>query len=293
VPQHPFEKLYKDTATTLTIEKIDTLEVKETDTVVAWIKEEYEASGSPDLREPTVQFDLFENQGASITRLAHAAQDKLKEIDPEYKVEETERLAALLLGASLIRRASQMATPPISSNPAGEAAATKRGWKTLEDAIKQLKVYEDKLVRKGTAVLRKQKDLRAAWEQDEDDGSFLDAAGDVQRRLDFAAQPAYKALFANTKVNAELLGEGSELYVDAMAFFRGREGRDIPKTRLTLARDQAFTLLLIALDDLRPLLLDAYENNEEAQGKLEGNFWKRLAKLSKPRKLRKKDEAKK
>jgi hypothetical protein len=293
MPKHPFEKLYGDNAVTLTIEKIDTLEVKETDTVVVWIKEEYEASGSPDLREPTVQFDLFENQGASITRLAHAAQDKLKEIDPEYKVEETERLAALLLGASLIRRASQMATPPISSNPTGEAAANKRGWKTLEDAIKQLKVYEDKLVRKGAAVLRKQKDLRAAWEEDEDDGTFLDAAGDVQRRLDFAAQPAYKALFANTKVNAELLGEGSELYVDAMAFFRGREGRDIPKTRLTLARDQAFTLLLIALDDIRPLLLDAYENNEEAQGKLEGNFWKRLAKLSKPRKPRKKDEANK
>lgn len=293
MPKNPFETLYGQSATKLAIEKLDSLEVKETDTIVAWIKAEYEASGSPEMREPTVQFDLFENQGASVTRLAHAAQDKLKEIDPEYKPEETERLAALVIGASLIRRASQMATPPVSSNPEGETAAKKRGWKTLEDAIKHLKVYEDKLVSKGLAVLRKQKELRAAWEEDEDDGTFLDAAGDVQRRLDFAAQPAYKALFTNTKVNAELLGEGSELYVDAMAFFRGREGREIPKTRLTLARDQAFTLLLIALDDLRPLLLDAYEDNEEAQGKLEGSFWKRLAKLSKPRKLRKKDEVKK
>lgn len=76
-----------------------------------------------------------------------------------------------------------------------------------------------------------------------------------------------------------------------MAFFRGREGRQIPKTRLTLARDQSFTMLLISLEELRPLLRAAYRKTPEALARIDGTFWKNLERLSRPRKKRKKEEA--
>lgn len=287
--ENPFPALYGKSATQLVIEDIDAIEVKDIDTITAWMKKEYEESGEKDLREPTIRFALFENQAVSVVRLTHAAHDRLPSIDPSFETAETERTAALVLAAHLLRRASRMAVVPVSADPAGEEVAARRKWSTLQDAIDDLKVYEAKLVRKGSAALRKHRALRDRWEEDKDDGTFEDAADDVRRRLDFAAQPEFKAIFQNSRVNEELLAEGHALYKDAMVFYRGREGRNIPKVGITLARDQAFTLLLKALDELRPLLVEAYEGNEDALKKLEGEFWRLLDRFSKPRKPRKKE----
>lgn len=50
--------------------------------------------------------------------------------------------------------------------------------------------------------------------------------------------------------------------------------------RLREGRDQAFTLLLLALDKLQPLLVEAYEGEEDLRSKLQGEFWRRLDRFS-------------
>jgi hypothetical protein len=145
--------------------------------------------------------------------------------------------------------------------------------------------HQDKFVELGEAALSGQPALLDQWREDTDDGSFADAADDVRRRLDFVA--ANKAPFEGSKVNAALLQEGEALHRDALAFFKGREGTSAPKEKLTLARDQAFTLLLNRLDRLQLILRAAYRDDPEARKKIDGGYWRRLQRLSRPRRKRK------
>jgi hypothetical protein len=289
IPKHPFATLYGKPAIELVLTELDTIKPKEIDTVISWVKATTEELQVQDLREPTVSMPLFEESTLSLLRLAQKAAPELPSYQPDFEDSEIEDTAALLLAATLIRRESANTTTSVSSTPEGDEVATRRKWKTLEDAITALKTYEDEIVELGSAVLRKKRDLKAQWEHDEDDGTFIDAAGDVRRRLDFVDK--HKELFKGSKINNDFLKQGEDLYKDAMAFFRGREGRQTPKTEMTLARDQAFTLLIKSIEELRPLLILAYKGDTDAQSKLAGKFWKRLERLSKPRKPRKSDES--
>ena len=136
----------------------------------------------------------------------------------------------------------------------------------------------------GEAVLSNQPALLDQWREDTDDGTFSDAAEDVRRRLDLRA--ANNGLFNGSAVTPDLIEKGEVLYRDAMAFFKGREGVGLPKQQLTLARDQAFTLLLERVDRLRLVLRAAYRNDAEARRKIQGGYWKRLERLSRPRRKR-------
>ncbi|MFW5740073.1 MAG: hypothetical protein ACOC1F_06875 [Myxococcota bacterium] len=154
----------------------------------------------------------------------------------------------------------------------------------VEDAISELKECETELVELGEAVVSGYPDLLRAWREDTDDGSFPDAASDVRRRLDLIQSNEDK--FENTVVTQELRDRAEALHGDAWAFYRGREGRTASKTQLTLARDHAFTLLLERVDRLRLVLRAAYYGNAEVRKKIEGGYWRRLERLSMPRRKR-------
>jgi hypothetical protein len=284
LPESPFQSIYQRPLNEL-IAGIDSLELLNIDTISHWVKSAYEASKPPEEKEATVKLDYFEPHVLSVVSLALSAKDGLKQIDPNFEPSEVDDLASLLLALSLLRRAAKKSVVPVSSDPEGEAIAKRRQWSTLADAIADLKEYEGRLVKKGRLVLRKNATLRNEWEADTDDGTFTDAAGDVRRRLDFVGD--HKDLFQGGVVTPKLLEEGELLHREGNVFFRGREGRSIPKEQLTLYRDWALTMLIPALEEIQPLLVESYEGNEQALSKLEGDFWKQLNKLSKPRRPRK------
>lgn len=283
LPESPFQNIYQKSLHEL-IAGIDSLELREIDTVSLWVKTSYEASGAPPEKEAATKLEYFEPGAVSVASLALSKRGELKALDPNFEPSEVDELAALLLALSLLRRAASGTVAPVSSNPEGEEIAARRKWSTLADAIADLKDYEGRLVKKGAVVLRRDADLLAQWEADTDDGTFNDAADDVRRRLDFVA--ARKALFQGGVVTAKLLEEGETLFKESKIFFRGREGRTIPKEQLTQHRDWALTMLILALRQIQPLLVEAYEGNEHALLKLSGDFWRKLNKLAKPRRPR-------
>jgi hypothetical protein len=256
--------------------------VNGTEDIVTWIKT---ASASvAQTREPTISVPLFDNYVLSLLRLGHGLKEP-KRFAPDWNPQELEDIAALLLATVLFRRARAGTTVPAASSEEGEQAAARRGWNVVEDAISELKDFENEIVELGAAVLSGQPDLLKTWLEDTDDGSFPDAAGDVRRRLDFVV--GHEDKFANTVVDKPMRDRGESLLADAGAFYRGREGRGTPKTQLTLARDQAFTLLMERLPRLQLVLRAAYRGNAEAREKIDGGYWRRLQRLSMPRRKRK------
>ncbi|MBI5480697.1 MAG: hypothetical protein HY906_17700 [Deltaproteobacteria bacterium] len=280
---HPFEELFGQPALELALHRLDSLPVQATNRIVLWLRRSAEGLTEGELREPTIRVGLFESYVVSLLNLAGEVTD-MRRYAPDWNAVELEESAGLLLAAALVRRASAQTAAPVASTDAGEQAAARRGWRTVEDAVTDLKEYEDALVELGEAALSDRPAALDAWRKDQDDGTFEDAAGDVRRRLDFVAdKPTF---FAGTVIDADYLQRGETLHSDAWAFFRGREGRGVPKTQLTLARDQAFTLLLARIERLRLILAAAYRENPEARAKVEGRFWRRLERLSKPRRKR-------
>ena len=282
LPPNPFQSLYNKTALDLASESFDSVPVKDTDRIIEWIGKA--AEGKDDVREPTVSVPLFETYTLSLLSLAKGI-DKPKFYAPDWKDSELEDIAALLVGAALVRRARAGTAAAVAATEEGEDAAKRRGWKVVEDAIGQLKDCESELVELGESVLSGYPTLLQKWREDTDDGSFPDAASDVRRRLDIVK--ANEDKFKDTVVTQELRDRAEALHADAWAFYRGREGRLTSKTQLTLARDRAFTLLLERLDRLRLVLRAAYRGNAEVRQKIEGGYWRRLERLSMPRRKRK------
>ncbi len=132
-------------------------------------------------------------------------------------------------------------------------------------------------------------DLLSVWQAAPADGSFIAMADSVQVRLDLAKE--HSALFANTRVDTELLDRGKKLLKEARVFFRGREGRELPRQRLTLARDQAFSMLLPRLERQRVVLRSAYFGDALSLKLIDGTFFKNLSRISKARKPRKAKKA--
>jgi hypothetical protein len=286
----PVPSIFSQPALDLTLKGFHSLEVKGVSVLVDWVAENAAHLTPETLKEPTIKVPLFESYVISTLGLAAAAKD-IKLFAPDWDSNELEESASLLVAAFLIRRESSQKAAQTSSSPEGEEAATRRGWKVVEDAISDLKEDEDELVALGAAILSGKPEKLAAFVEDTDDGSFADAAGDVQRRLDFIKHEDHKALFANTAITEEFLTKRQQLFNDAWAFFLGREGRQVPKTKLTLARDQAFSLLLERLIRLQHILKAVYYRNAEAREKLEGSYWKRLERLGKARRKRTPQEA--
>ncbi|MBI5480325.1 MAG: hypothetical protein HY906_15790 [Deltaproteobacteria bacterium] len=287
LPPHPLSQIYGKPALELALHLLDSVPVEQRQLLLAWIRSAAENLSASELREPTIRVPLFESHVVSLLNLAVAAGD-LRRYANDWTPPELEEVAALLVSASLIRRASAQTGTPAATTEAGERAAARRGWQTVEQAITDLKQLEDQLVELGEAALSGRPADLQTWRADEDDGTFADAAGDVRRRLDFVAHNP--GLFAGTALDAALRAKAEELHADAWAFFRGREGRGVPKTQLTLARDQAFTLLIPRVERLRLILRAAYPDNAEARAKVDGVFWRRLERLAKPRRKRATEE---
>lgn len=286
---HPLAAIYNNTtALVLATERLSTLPVAGVDKVIAWLDEAARAYKENELREPKIRYLSFEAYVVGLLGIARQTEE-LTRYAPDFDPLELEEAAALLVSAAIVRRDAAQLPIPLSSSPEGEEAATRHGWKTLDDTISDLKAYEDELVELGEAVLSGKPALLEPWSEDVDDSSFQDAADDVRRRLDFVAK--HKDAFQHTAIDEPLLARGEALYRDSVAFFRGREGRTVPRAARTHARYQAFTLLLERTLRLQRILKAAHRQNQELREKIDGGYWRNLEKLARPRRKTKKDEA--
>ena len=269
-------------------EVFNNLQLKEIKKITDWVQQT--ANSIEDLRQPSLPYAHFESYILSLFGLLRGVADVVP-FAPDWTPDEFEEDAALFLAMHIIRReaAAKSTSEAASSTTAGEEAATRHKWSTVQDAIGELKEFEDALVEDGESILSGDPKRLAAWIEDVDDGTFEDAAGDVERRIDFVEHPDNTALFHKSIINAERITAAKALLSDARAFFRGREGRNTPKTVLTLTRDQAFTVLFPRIERLQRILRAAYRGNQEARTKIEGGHWKRLARLTRPRAKRKSD----
>lgn len=280
----PFLSLYGKSALTLALQELDSMDVLGVPELVSWVTASALELAEEDLREPTLPLPLFEPYVLGLFPLALAVPD-LKRFCPSYEPVELEENAALLIALSHFRVEASKKPSLLSGSQEGEEVAKRRGWSTLQDPINDLAAFESDLVTLGLPIVEDDVELLSLWQAPKEDGSYTAQAFSVRTKLDLVR--TYAARFAETAVDAALVARGKKLLTDGGLFFRGREGRFLPKTELTLARDQAFTLLLSRVERMQRYLRAAYLKNPKALEKLDGVFWKRLSTISKPRKPRK------
>ena len=128
LPAHPLKKLYDKSALELALHSFEALPIVQTDEVAAWIGAAAEGIDEKDLREPTINTPLFEGYIVTLLRLA-GSRDDLDHYAPDWTPTETEDIAALLVSASLTRRARAATPTPAATSDDGAEAATRRGWR--------------------------------------------------------------------------------------------------------------------------------------------------------------------
>ena len=141
--------------------------------------------------------------------------------------------------------------------------------------------HHPRLLVLGRAVLADEPELLGELEEDEDDGSYADAAGDVQRRLDLIAQ--HKALFETSAMTPAIVAEASSVVQDAELFRRGSEGLRDLEARTRERRLRAFTLVHRELRSLQAALRLTYADDPSKEDRINGRYWRTLESLARPR----------
>jgi len=202
-----------------------------------------------------------------------------------YKRERVDALAQMLVAASLLQRFRRAKDRREITVEEAQTASEARGWSTLEDAIKTLKEVEQDLVLKGSAALIDQPDDQEEFLEDTDDGSFSDAFGDVERRMDLAGK--HPTLFAAVGVDEAYVEKLRQLLQDAQGFHRGREGVGKGAKQMTYQRDLAFSLSLIELKKLQIVLACTLSDRPEHADRIAGKYWRRVDSFARKRRRRK------
>jgi hypothetical protein len=231
------------------------------------------------LQRPRVSVALVRNITASVVGLAADNVEALVGVFEDYRDEEHVAPAALALALDLVERRRALQEAATGSTAEAVQVAEARGWGNVQDVIASLSAIEGQLVSLGMGALRHAPALAARFGEDADDGSYADAASDVQRRLDLIAEPVLAPFFAKVTKTTPAVSEASALLRDAHVFRQAREGRLAESVALTRRRNALFTGWQAAMDSLQKALRLTFADRPEVLARVEASYWWNVGRL--------------
>lgn len=231
------------------------------------------------LVRPAVSKTVLRGMTTSLVGLARDTFVLIQASYPDFTAQELEAPAALFLSFELhglLRDTGEAAKAPIEATE----IATRRGWKTVDDATSSLLDLEARLVTHGEAVLRHEPELKERFVADDAVRTYDDTVADVQRRVRFIAAPEFKPLFDASPRTAPMVAESTTMLEEAAMFRQSREDRLAPQTTATQRRNALFTALSSMLTELQTILRATHaDTRPELLSKIDATYWWNLSRL--------------
>ncbi len=260
------------------------LETAELDAVCAWADAVFRGL-PPDtpLHRPSGPLTVLRGLTTSLTTLAASEAPALRAQYTDYEDAEHVVPAAVFLALELVIRVRETAEHPLASDEQAKAIGKARGWTQVTDVTADLLTQESRLVEHGAVVLRRVPDLRARWLADDARRTYDDTMGDLQRRLDFIADPAFALHFARAQAKTTaLVTDTRGLMTDANRFRQSREQRLEHAVAMTRRRNVLFTLLAAGITNLQEILTASLADQPDKLARVEGRYWWNLVRYGRP-----------